>query len=239
MTSETIEKIISLSRPVTIEENNEKFSTVKLERIQKELRANALSVATLSSIVQYIKNFKENLKPVPLLVHVTGPRSVELISALDGDRKREVLMTAEAETPNVPFGRFIGNEEMLITVQSMFVDDQETDRAAVLKFAGTVTDGSIKEYGDDGVTQKATIQQGIASKAEAIVPSPCVLRPYRTFPEVEQPASKFIFRMREGAHTIESALFEADGGAWRNEARKNIHAYLEEQLEGTGVTVIS
>lgn len=43
MTSETIEKIISLSRPVTIEENNEKFSTVKLERIQKELRANALS----------------------------------------------------------------------------------------------------------------------------------------------------------------------------------------------------
>lgn len=240
MTPETIEKIISLSRPVTIEENHEKFSTVKLERIQKELRANTLTVATLSSIVQYIKNFKENYKPVPLLVHVTSPRTVELISALDGDRKREVLMNAEAEIPQIPFGQYIDNEKMLITVQSMFIDDPETDRAAVLKFAGTVTKGSIKEYGDDGVTQKATIQQGVASKAEAIVPSPCVLRPFRTFPEVEQPASTFIFRMREGAHDeIQSALFEADGGAWRNEARRNIHTYLEEQLEGTGITVIS
>lgn len=239
MTSETIEKIISLSRPVTIEENHEKFSTVKLERIQKELRANTLTVATLSSIVQYVKNFKENFKPVPLLVHVISPEMVELISALDGDRKREVLLNATAEIPKIPFGQYIDNEKMLITVQSMFIDDPETDRAAVLKFAGTVTSGSIKEYGDDGVTQKATIQQGVASKAEAIVPSPCVLKPFRTFPEVEQPASKFIFRMCEGSKTIESALFEADGGAWRNKARKNIHVYLEEQLEGTGVTVIS
>lgn len=84
------------------------------------------------------------------------------------------------------------------------------------------------------------LKQGVASKAEAIVPSPCVLKPFRTFPEVEQPASKFIFRMRDGMRdTVEAALFEADGGAWKNEARANISTYLCEQLKETGVTVIS
>ena len=80
----------------------------------------------------------------------------------------------------------------------------------------------------------------MASKAEGIIPSPCSLRPFRTFPEVEQPMSKFIFRMRERRdETIESALYEADGGAWRNEARKNICGYLREKLKDTGITVIS
>ena len=120
------------------------------------------------------------------------------------------------------------------------MNDETTDIAAVLKFAGSVSAGSIKEYGDDGVTQKATVRQGVASKAEAIVPSPCTLRPFRTFPEVEQPASRFIFRMKEGrGETVESALYEADGGAWKDEAMENIRVYLEAKLEGTGVIVIS
>lgn len=241
MKAETIDKILSLGRPETLELDGEWYSTIRLERISKELRAQNIEVATLSSLVQYIMNFGENFKEMPMLVHVVSPTEVELMSALDGDRKRETLMVVKAETPRIPFGQYIDNEHMLITVQSMFQDDPETDKAAVLRFAGTVTNGSIKDYSDDGVTQKATIRQGVASKAEAIIPSPCVLRPFRTFPEVEQPASTFIFRMRENKNdTVESALFEADGGAWRNEARRNIHTYLEEKLEEADtVTVIS
>ena len=174
------------------------------------------------------------------MVHVVSPTRVEMISALDSDRMRETLVVVNAETPKIPFGTYIDNEQMLIAVQSMFVDDDDTDKALLLKFAGTTTTGSVKEYGDDGVTQKATIKVGVASKTEAIVPSPCALRPYRTFIEIEQPLSEFIFRMRQGrGDDIESALFEADGGAWKNEARKRIKDYLTEQLEGTGVTVIA
>lgn len=69
------------------------------------------------------------------------------------------------------------------------------------------------------------------SKGEALIPNPVVLKPYRTFLEVDQPESAFIFRMKEG-HGVECAIFEADGGAWMMEAMQNIKAYLEKELEG-------
>ena len=240
MIAAAIDKILSLGKPVAINVNNEDYSTLNLHRINKDLRAEELRVATLSSLVDYIHEFDRDMKDMKYIVHVVSPTQVELISSLDGDRKRETLMVVKAEVPKIPFDTYIDNEKMLISMQSMFIDDPETDRKTILKFAGTVTSGSIKEYGDDGVTQKATIKQGVASKAEAIVPSPCVLRPFRTFPEVEQPVSVFIFRMRNGASgNVEAAIFEADGGAWRNQARENIRVYLEKRLEETGVGVIS
>lgn len=45
-----------------------------------------------------------------------------------------------------------------------------------VKFAGTVESGTLAEYGDDGVTQKATVKTGIASKGDAIVPNPVKLK---------------------------------------------------------------
>lgn len=240
MIAAAIDKILSLGKPLTVMVNNEDYSTLPLKRVNKELRAEELEVATLSSLVDYIREFNRDMKDTEYIVHVLSPTQVELISSLDSDREREALMVVKAEVPKIPFDTYIENERMLISMQSMFIDDPETDRKTILKFAGTVTSGSIKEYGDDGVTQKATIKQGVASKTEAIVPSPCVLRPFRTFPEVEQPVSVFIFRMRNGAReNVEAAIFEADGGAWKNQARENIRVYLEERLDGTGVTVIA
>ena len=114
-------------------------------------------------------------------------------------------------------------------MQSKFL--QTGDRELVLKFAGTVENGTVAQYSDDGVTQKATIKTGIASKGAAIVPNPVRLAPYRTFLEVDQPESLFIFRMKERADEINCALFEADGGAWQMEAMQNIKSYLQEELK--------
>ena len=71
------------------------------------------------------------------------------------------------------------------------------------------------------------MKTGVASRGNAKVPNPVQLSPYRTFVEVEQPESKFVFRMREGARC---GLFEADGGAWKLEAMNNIKEYLKEAL---------
>ena len=111
----------------------------------------------------------------------------------------------------------------------------------ILKFAGTVEANTIAEYGDDGVTQKATVKTGIASKSDAIVPNPVHLRPYRTFLEVEQPASDFIFRMKQDKYDgVSCAIFEADGGAWKMNATKAIKEYLQFELSGMPqFTVIS
>lgn len=241
MIAEAINRILELSEPHTIQTAYRTYSDKKLYTVEDEQRAEPLEVSSLTGLVEYIRDFKEDRKKdLGYIVHVVSPTCVRLESALDNDRARETLMLAKAELPRIPFEQYIDNQTMLIAVLSMFVDDDATDRAAVLKFAGTVTKGSVKEYDDDGVTQKATIKQGVASKVEAIVPSPCVLRPYRTFLEVQQPASRFIFRMREGLRDdIESALFPADGGAWRMEARNSIRDYLKKELDGLDVTVIA
>lgn len=89
------------------------------------------------------------------------------------------------------------------------------------------------------IRKEATIKTGIASKGDAIVPSPVKLRPYRTFLEVEQPESEFIFRMRNSGAGVQCALFEADGGAWRNQARKNIYNYLVDRIKGEDVLIIA
>ena len=111
-------------------------------------------------------------------------------------------------------------------LQSAFVDDE--DKAKLLKYTALITDDTVKNFGDDGISQKVTVKTGVASVSDAVVPNPVTLAPFRTFPEVIQPESKFIFRMKEGPS---AALFEADGGAWRNKAILNIKAYLEKELE--------
>lgn len=77
----------------------------------------------------------------------------------------------------------------------------------------------------------------MASLAKAKAPNPVTLRPYRTFSEVEQPSSEFIFRINQLANM---ALFEADGGKWRLDAINNIANYLKEELaDQTNITILA
>lgn len=70
-----------------------------------------------------------------------------------------------------------------------------------------------------------------ASKTETIVPSPVHLKPYRTFDEIDQPESDFIFRVQSNKFDgITCALFSADGGAWKTEAKQRIKEYLSNEL---------
>lgn len=240
MIAKAIDKILGLAEPHTLTIHGEEYADKPLTRIPQELRAEPITVHTLTALVDYIRKMQED-KEVMYLVHVVSPTEVQMISALDGDRKRETLIRAVARVPEIPFERFMDSEKMVITMQAMFENDPATDRAAVLQFCGTVKNESVTEYGDDGVSQKATIKYGVASVKEALVPSPCRLRPFRTFHEVEQPASDFIFRMRnEASSGVSAALFQADGGAWMNDAAQNIREFLEKSLEGvSGIIIIS
>ena len=172
-----------------------------------------------------------------MFLHVVSPTKVELFSALDADRERESLVQVTAELPEFRFGEFIDHDAFCIALQSIFINNE--DRETLTKFAGTVENGTVEQYSDDGISQKATIKTGIASKGDAIVPSPVKLRPYRTFLEVEQPESEFIFRMRNSGAGVQCALFEADGGAWRNQARKNIYNYLVDRIKDEDVLIIA
>lgn len=205
------------------------YYTGSLNRLSEyRPKAEPVTMNTLTGLVDYVKGEIDDMAP-RMIVQVRSPEEVCLFSRLDEDRQRECLVKVNAMVPDFRYGTFIGHEEFVINVQSKFLSDPGTDKDLILKFAGTVEGGSIAEYGDTGVTQKATVKTGIASKSDALVPNPVTLRPYRTFVEVEQPASEFIFRMKDDSG-ISCALFEADGGAWKNVAMKNVKDYLELEL---------
>lgn len=71
-----------------------------------------------------------------------------------------------------------------------------------------------------------------SSKDNVLVPNPVNLIPYRTFLEVEQPASDFVFRVSEGRGGAPVfKLVTADGGVWKSQAVANVKAYLTEALK--------
>ncbi len=63
------------------------------------------------------------------------------------------------------------------------------------------------------------------------------LRPFRTFREIEQPESEFLFRMQSSGNGVPPmcALFEADGGAWRMEAIARIKTFLKEKTSSVSI----
>lgn len=224
---EALEYLVDLGmeRDSIIQLEQRTFSRENLKRVNDPV-ATKLKVSTLTGLVDYIKANVDELKG-ELLIQVKSHDEVRLFSKLNTDRDRELYIQAEAILPNnIRYNSFIDTENFNIMLQSSFVDTG--DKAVLLKYTGLVQDEAVKSTGDDGVSQQVTVKTGVASVGQAIVPNPVSLAPYRTFPEVEQPISKFIFRMQSGPR---AALFEADGGAWRNQAILNIKNYLEKELE--------
>lgn len=240
MIKKAIEYIVGMVEPHFKEHEGYLYSDKPLERIDYNPKAAKIEMNTLSSLVDYIKANVDEMSG-KMIIHVQSPTKVQMYSQLDYERKREYMVEVNAQVPDFRFNQFTDHEPFCINLQSKFIDAPGTDRTLLLKFAGTVEAGTVAEYGDDGVTQKATVKTGIASKGEAIVPNPVILQPYRTFVEVPQPYSQYIFRMKQDKYDgIQCALFEADGGAWKIEAMRAIKEYLEVQLEGIeGFIIIS
>ena len=241
MIKEALQYLVELGKAEEHTINGDTYSDKPLHRIDMYIpKANAIEMHTLTSLVDYIKSDVDAMSE-KMIVEVANPTKVNLFSQLDYNRDREKLVSVSARVPEFSFNNFMDQEKFCINLQSKFIDDPQTDRSLILKFAGTVEAGTVADYGDDGITQKATVKTGIVSKGDAIIPNPVKLRPYRTFLEVEQPISEFIFRMKQDKYDgINCAIFEADGGAWQIAATKAIKEYLQFELaDMTQFTVIS
>lgn len=205
-----------------------------LRRINEPV-ASPLETTTLTSIVNYIKENVDAVQGSNIIVHVESYGRVSLKKELNSDKKRECVMVAEALTPNVVTDRFMETDRFNIMLQSSFVEND--DRAALLKASANIQEKDVKNVCDDGISQSAVFKTGVATVEEMLIPNPVILAPYRTFPEIRQPESKFIFRMESGP---KAALFEADGGAWKNVAMESIKEWLKARLEGLdNVKIIS
>ncbi|MDF2844762.1 MAG: hypothetical protein K0R00_3188 [Herbinix sp.] len=232
MIKEALKYIVDLNKPRQEVIHGEVFVSrdEDLQRVDRQLRASSLDMSTLTSLVDYIKENIDKLQDEQhkLIVHVVSPTKVNLISELDMDRKREHIIEVNANLPKIRFNEFIDQESFIIMMQSMFVKND--DKEIVLQVAGNVEDGTVANYKDDGITQKATIKTGLANKDDVVVPNPVNLMPYRTFHEIQQPECSFVFRMKNTHSGVACAIYEADGGAWKNETMEQLAAYLRLEL---------
>lgn len=198
---------------------------------KKEPEPSPLIVGTLTSFVRYVLDNLDGLGS-KVFVHVRSPIEVALVSPLHG-RFQQRFEYLVAQAPDFPgelsfaYGTFLPAESMLIALQALFKDSE--DRPRVLRLLGTIREDSIRTSKDDGVTQQVTAAAGITLSEEVEVPNPVNLRPFRTFLEVDQPASRFVLRVRMEKGPV-VALFHADGGAWKLEAVKSIRDYLAAEL---------
>jgi hypothetical protein len=224
MIKEALQYLIELGRAELFYENGQTFSTQKLHLIEQPT-AEAIRVHSLSGLVDYLKSDFDNYDR--LMLHVSSPTTVVCFSQLNNDCNRSEYIKAEAMIPSFDFDRWYDTENFNIKLQSCFVKNE--DRDIMLKVVGNIKEETVSTVGDDGVSQAVVAKTGVATVANVKVPNPVVLKPYRTFVEVDQPESEFIFRMQSGPRC---ALFEADGGKWKLDAMNNIKNYLQEELKG-------
>ncbi|QGH35167.1 hypothetical protein GI584_14420 [Gracilibacillus salitolerans] len=226
MIKEAIQYIVGLGNRETFSENGQIYVSgdVKLLKVPQPAE---IKVGTLSALVEYSKSRfdgEENF-----LIHIVNPTKVRLLSSINSDAERSNWVEANALLPEINFGSFYDMESFNILLQSCFLESEMRD--TLLKVVGNISDQDVKTYGDDGTTQTVTAKTGVSTVGEVVVPNPVELAPYRTFIDVDQPESDFIFRMKQGRGDGPiGALFEADGGSWRREAMTLIKNYLYENL---------
>jgi hypothetical protein len=194
-----------------------------------------LELHTLTAIVEYLMMNADKLDS-PIIV-ISSPFTVWVKSALLGEfNQRQTYLKISIPGEIFRFGQFMNVEQFIIGLQAQFVPSEIT--AAILKIVGNLTDGVVSTFDDDGVSQKVTARAGVTRKEDIPVPNPVILAPYRTFGEIVQPESRFIFRMKSGEQSPSCALFEADGGAWQIEAINGIKAWFDGKVAPT-ITILA
>ncbi|MFA7171562.1 MAG: hypothetical protein WC180_06235 [Candidatus Paceibacterota bacterium] len=197
----------------------------------KEIGPDSLEFNFLDSLITYLKEDPDLTRTANrLIVEIVSPTEVGLHTQLVGQfNQRFTPVICRALLNPFPWGRFIDPEEFIIRAQSQFVETE--DLAKIRQIVGNVRTEEVMSFSDDGVSQMVNAKSSITRVENVVIPPRVKLAPYRTFIEIEQPESEFVFRAKKGDGLPYFALFEADGGAWRIEAMKRIKAYLEDNLK--------
>ncbi len=230
MIEKAINKVLELAKVETIKIGNRTYASKGIIPVE-EPTPETLAVHTLSGIVDYLNKKIDTLKNEKLVLHVVSPTEVNLLGFIEAGSfyERPEFLTAVFEPPNVHNG-YIGLEDFIIGLQAYFVATDVT--AAILKVVGNLKDSKVNQFEDDGVTQSVTAKVGIAVSENVKVPNPVKLRPFRTFPEIEQPESLFVFRMRTNPGQAPSCgLWEADNKLWKVEAIQKIATWLQDKVK--------
>lgn len=224
MLAKMIDKIVSLKQTQTFEIGGQTYTDGHLTRIPPHVdRPECITVSGLDGICKLIRTEMEKVG-VTILVQAKSYKTVEVMTTYLPDFSRNALYRAEADVPGLRTG-FRDRETALIELRSLFIPNEGT--AYLLDLLSRITDEKSVSSKDNGVTQVVEARQGVALNAVVEVKPRILLRPFRTFLEVEQPESEFLLRVNADKGI---GFFEADGGVWRLEAKRNIADYFARNL---------
>jgi len=197
-----------------------------------------LELSTLTGVADLLRLNVDALDLAELMIHVTDPNALMVVGKLkgkDGRYARHNLATAHAWPNGFKFDTFMSPEAFIIGVNACFVSDTERDE--LLATVASIRETNAAEMNDDGVSQEIKTARNVAFASRTKVGT-VVLRPWRTFREVTQPASEFFVRLRpsEDGELPKIALFEADGGQWKNDAMLAVADWLR---NNTTVAVVA
>ena len=227
---DAIDRIVGLAAPYTMEANGHTFCSKALVEVKAdEYAPTAYEVDTLDALVKLILTEGLTLGR-RLYVRVDSARKVTVTTTYNNGELRNPylrfpLYEAVSDVPGVTIGNLMSQERAIVELQSLYGATPDRDYLLDLLSRIDVNEGVSSV--DNGVTQEVNVRTGAVLKQATPVRPIVQLQPYRTFLEVEQPVSDFLLRVsKEGKPT----LFEADGGAWKLEAKRSIAAYLAEKL---------
>lgn len=240
LTRDFVEKLQEMDELHTFETSNGAYCDKHLTRIPTAIAADPLHTESLTSVVDYIKNDTDAGAlgtSGRFIVHVEDYNRVSLYKELNTDKKRDFLISAKYESGGFGFSQFVPLEQFIISLQAAFVQDENT--AKLLAFISSVRNDSSVTQNDDGVGQTVTVRQGISLAQKVTAPNPVALRPFRTFAEVEQPVSDFVFRIKKTDNGAFAALFPADGDHWKHTAITSAAEYFKDNLDGADVIILA
>ena len=111
--------------------------------------------------------------------------------------------------------------------QDQVPEGEKNDVDYILDLLSHMSFGQSVKSDDNGITQTVQVRKGVSFVENKAVRPIVTLAPYRTFQEVEQPESEFVFRVYDDRSI---SLTAADGGMWKLAARDAVMRYLETTL---------
>lgn len=218
----------------------------QMHKVQNVMSMDKAEFFTLTSLVEYLQSGVDvpNEFVQHIFVNVAAPDHVLVYSEANKKNhySRTDIADVKAMLPVVKTGKWVDQTEFCIMLRANFIDSNyadengtellpDTDKDALIRVASNIVSGTIAQYEDTGISQKATIKTGIQEAEDKLLPERVVLRPYRTFLEVEQPKSEFLFRAQDDKYEgVQLSLHEADGGRWKLDAMAAVKQYLVNAL---------
>lgn len=182
MLAKMIDKIVSLKETKIFEIDGQTYADAPLTRIPPHVdRPDCISVSGLDSICKLIRTELEKVGTT-IMVQVKSNDTVEVMTTYLSDFSRNTLYRAKADAPGLRTG-FRGREVALIELRSLCIPNEGT--AYLLDLLSRMTNENSVSTNDNGVTQTVEARQGVALNAVVEIKPRVMLRPFRTFLEVE------------------------------------------------------